>query len=176
MAKYFIDHRTGTTAKVVIVENEIGETGIDDRVLENAGFEVKSMFAGCVCCTLSGELVVNYRNIIKEINPDYIIMEATGVAYPVSIKETLVRNLNLDCKICCITDAKRWLRLLKPMGAMIKDQLEDADLILINKTDLVDTDTLAAVDKSLKALNDRATYFQVSAKEAIDDTIWNVLL
>jgi len=176
MAKYLVGDTVDKEAKVVIVENEIGEVGIDDRVLKNEGYKVQGMFSGCVCCTMSGELVINIHNIHKNMDPDYIIMEATGVAYPNSIKEMLVESLKLDCKICCITDAKRWMRLLKPMESMIKNQLEEADIILVNKIDIVDKDTLDKVDESLKTFNDTAKYFHVSAMQKIDDAIWSELI
>jgi len=176
MARYLVGDTVEKEAKVVIVENEIGEVGIDDRVLKNEGYKVQGMFSGCVCCTMSGELVVNISNIRKNLNPDYIIMEATGVAFPSSIKEMLVGSLNLDCKICCITDAKRWKRLLIPMGSMIKDQLDGADIILINKIDIVDKETLNAVDESLRTFNDKAKRFHVSAMQKIDDSIWSELI
>lgn len=176
LAKYLVGGGTDRPAKLVIIENEIGETGIDDKVLSGAGYEVQGLFSGCVCCTLSGELVNSFRKIIKDIAPEYLVMEATGVAAPANIKETLARNLNLDCKICCVTDAKRWPRLLNAMKNMVRDQLDAADLILINKTDLVDADTLAAVEESLKTYNNQAGYFQVSAKAKIDDSVWQALL
>jgi G3E family GTPase len=160
---------------VVILENEIGEVGIDDQVLENAGYEVRGMFSGCVCCTMSGELAINMGRIIRDIHPDYIIMEATGVAYPRNIKETLEAALHLDCRICCIADAKRWQRLLLPMAYLIQTQLEGADLILINKIDLVDDQTLKAVEASLRGVNGQAKYFYVSALQPMDTTIWETL-
>jgi G3E family GTPase len=176
MAKYLVGFQADKPAKVVILENEIGEVGIDDRVLENAGYAVRGMFSGCVCCTMSGELAINMHRIQKEMNPDYVIMEATGVAYPLNIKETLAESLHLDCKICCIADAKRWQRLLKPMEYLIKTQLEAADVLLINKIDLVDDHTLEAVEQSLRAVNDTAKYFRVSALQPIDTAVWNELL
>ena len=176
LAKYLVGDTVDKEVKVVIVENEIGEVGIDDRVLKNEGYKVQGLFSGCVCCTISGELVVNISNIQREINPDFIIMEATGVAYPQSIEDMLVQSLKLNCKICCITDAKRWMRLLKPMGMMIQHQLEGADIILINKIDLVDQDTLNNVTTSVKSFNDNAKYYQISAMQNIDDSIWSELI
>jgi hypothetical protein len=66
LAKYLTGGGTDRKVKLVIIENEIGETGIDDKVLSGAGYEVQSLFSGCVCCTLTGELVSSFRKIIKE--------------------------------------------------------------------------------------------------------------
>ena len=71
--------------KIVILENEIGEIGVDDQVLRGAGYEVKGMCSGCVCCTMAGELPMNVRTIQRDLNPDWIIMEATGVAFTADI-------------------------------------------------------------------------------------------
>ncbi|GHU96749.1 hypothetical protein FACS189483_00600 [Spirochaetia bacterium] len=164
------------TAKVVIIENEIGEVGIDDRVLEASGLQVQGLFSGCVCCTLSGELVTTLRQIKETINPKYLIMEATGVAYPQTIREVLDEAFtNLDCTICCITDAGRWQRLSTALENVIRPQLSGADLILINKIDLVDAAAFTAVETSIRAINGQAACFPVSALKPVDTAIWDRL-
>ena len=82
--------------KIVILENEIGEIGIDDQVLRGSGYEVKGMFSGCVCCTMAGELPTNVKTIEKDLNPDWIIMEATGMAFPQNVKENLADTLGIS--------------------------------------------------------------------------------
>ena len=93
MARYLAGENPEHKAKVVILENEIGEVSIDDKVLENGGFEVETMFSGCVCCTMAGELVTNVYQIVNRLDPEWIIMEATGVAYPLNIKENLEQSV-----------------------------------------------------------------------------------
>lgn len=176
MAKHIIAEKTDKLSKVVIVENEIGEVSVDDKVLRNTGYKVETMFSGCVCCTMSGELAAGISDIIRELNPDWIIMEATGVAYPVNIKEILMESLDIDSRICCVIDAKRWKRLLKPMEMLLKDQLREADAILINKVDAVDAATLKEVELSAKTFNNSAKYFHISAAEGIDDGLWQEIL
>ena len=110
-------------ANIVILENEIGEISVDDKVLKGSGYQVKGLFAGCVCCTLAGELPSAVRQIEREINPDWIIMEATGVAFPYNIKENVENALGISCKIVCLTDAQRWKRLFR---AICKDRLQAA--------------------------------------------------
>ena len=91
MARYLAGRNPDKQTKVVILENEIGEVSIDDKILKSGGFEVQTMFSGCVCCTMAGELMGNICQIMERFDPDWIIMEATGVAYPRRIKENLVR-------------------------------------------------------------------------------------
>ena len=84
LARYMVEKRG--IKKVVLLENEVGEVGVDDKVLKGAGYQVKNMFAGCVCCTLSGSLPLTIKEIQAQLNPDLIIMETTGMAFPLEIK------------------------------------------------------------------------------------------
>lgn len=177
LAKYIIGNDTDNPTKVVVIENEIGEVSIDDKILRSGGYEVANMFSGCVCCTMSGELVIGLHNIIRDLNPELIIMEATGVAYPNNIKETITESLpEISCNITCVTDAKRWKRLLKPMEMLLKDQLSGAEVILINKVDMVDEETLTEVEASIKTFNDTARFFKISANGTINEEVFAAML
>ena len=81
LARYLVDNEKNSFSevKVAIIENEIGDVGIDDKVIVNQGFSVTNLFAGCACCSLSGELVYNIKTIQKELNPEWLIIEATGI-------------------------------------------------------------------------------------------------
>ena len=153
--------------QIVILENEIGEISVDDKVLAGAGYQVRGLFAGCVCCTLAGELPSSVKQIERDINPDWIIMEATGVAFPCNIKENLTGALGMECRIVCLADAKRWKRLNNAMANLLEYQLRDADLILVNKADLVDEATLAEVMDNVRAYNGTAKIAATCANEAI---------
>ena len=174
LARYLVGDGPVDKPRVVIIENEIGEVGIDDKVLAGAGYDVKGLFNGCVCCTMSGELVYTLQKIEKNINPEYVIMEATGVADPDGIRKVLDEGYaaRLPIKICCIADASRWRRMLIPLGHIIKAQLDGAHVILINKTDLVDAAALAEVDASIKSFNGDAVIYHISALKPIDTAIW----
>lgn len=177
LAKCVVGDNPEQAAKVVIIENEIGAVSIDDKVLRSGGYEVANMFSGCVCCTMSGELVIGLHEIMRDLKPELIIMEATGVAYPHNIRETIMQSLpDVDCTVTCVTDAKRWQRLLRPMEMLLKDQLDAADVILINKVDLVDAETLTEVEASIKTFNDQAKFFKISAMEAIPAEIFAAML
>ena len=173
MAKYLVGKNPDKPAKVVILENEIGEVSIDDKILKNGGFNVETMFSGCVCCTMAGELTYNIHRLKQKLDPDWIIMEATGVAYPLRIKENLEEDMHIElCKIICVTDAKRWLRIQRAMGTFAHDQLDGADVIFINKIDMVDRYALLKVENSLRSYNANARIFHVSAISTIENTIW----
>lgn len=173
MARHLAGENPDNPAKVVILENEIGEVSIDDKVLESGGFEVKTMFSGCICCTMSGQLISNVYRIIENVNPEWIIMEASGVAYPRSIKENLEHSIRMDsCRVFCVADAKRWMRLKAAMSSFINDQLDNADVIFINKIDALDETALKEVEESVKSFNKTAKYFPVCAANTIDEKVW----
>lgn len=163
--------------KTVILENEIGQVGIDDRVLAGAGYQVRGMFAGCVCCTMAGELPLTVKAIEQDMAPDWIIMETTGMAFPQNVKENLSDTLGIDARICCLTDAKRWPRLLKPMEHLLPLQLKEADVVLINKIDLVDEEAMDAVRESVTGFCAPETeIFPVSINSGIDIDILDRIL
>ena len=163
--------------KTVILENEIGKVGIDDRILSGAGYSVRGMFAGCVCCTISGELTLTVQAILRDIDPQWIIMETTGMAFPQNVKENLSDTLGIDARICCLVDAKRWPRLLKPMEHLLPLQLKEADVVLINKIDLVDAGALDEVRESAAGFcGPAARIFPVSTNGRLDESILSCIL
>ena len=174
LAKHLVESRG--IRNVAILENEIGQVGIDDQLLRSTGYEVKGLFSGCVCCTMAGELLVNVRMLQRDLNPDWIIMEATGVAMPNTIKESLKEKLDIDAQVVCLADAKRWGKLLKAMSQVITMQLQGADVVLVNKIDLVDGESLATAKASIRAINETARIETCSAIEAVDTALLDRIL
>lgn len=163
-------------ARVVVIENEIGEVGIDNQVLGANGYKVENMFSGCICCTMGGEIADNVKRIQNDISPELIIIEASGVGYPFNIKENILKALDVKCKICCVIDAKRWRRLIVPMGMILKDQLREVDIIIVNKTDLVEKSEIEYVTDTAKEFNSSAEYFYASAAQGLNYEIIGKLL
>jgi G3E family GTPase len=154
--------------QVVIIENEIGDVGVDDKLLRSQGFEVKNLFSGCACCTSSGYLLSDIMKIQKEMNPRWIIIEATGVAYPSQIKETVESNLRVPVQVLAIADAYRWARLKRAMPSLLEAQLDGADMILLNKVDLIDEETAERVVDDLRAINKEAPIQKTSGICAVE--------
>ncbi len=161
---------------IVIIENEIGELSIDDKVLRGYGYEVRGLFSGCVCCTLAGELPVAINKIESELNPDWVIMEATGLAFPGSIRATLENQLDMHCKICTLADAKRWKRINTAMPQLVEGQIESADVVLVNKVDLVDEETVNAVIDDVRKINSSAAVSAMNASGEIPTGIFEEVL
>ena len=162
--------------KVVILENEGGEEGIDDKLLRGNGYRVENLFSGCACCTLSGELLTAVHNIQEQMKPDWLILETTGLAYPHLIQKNLADSMHLTSRICVVTDASRWEHLLTPLHQLISGQLTNADTVLVNKTDLVTSDLLNKMEQQISEINPHPKIFQTSANQPVSHSIWDFVL
>lgn len=149
LARY-LSARTSGENRIVIVENEIGQVSIDDKLLSAQGYRVETMFSGCACCTIRGQVEFAIRDIIRDLDPEYILFEASGVANPGDIRSNLKDRLGLDSRICTLVDAKRWPALAKGARPFLESQLHGADVVLVNKIDKVTQATLEQVKESLR--------------------------
>jgi G3E family GTPase len=143
--------------RLAVLMNEFGEIAIDSRVLEGENLRVVELAGGCVCCELTGEFEAAVNEIIERFQPEMIVVEATGVAEADALAYEVQDNLpqlRLD-SVIHIIDA--FASLEHPeVGYTARSQLQQADLILVNKTDLVDPAALGAVDDQVRKYNDRA--------------------
>ncbi len=177
LARYIVDNATSDKAvKVMILENEIGEVGIDDAFLRGGGFQVDNLFAGCACCTVSGELVSAANKIMAEYDPEWLIVETTGLAYPVKIQENLHYAMKIDARIGVLVDASRWSRLRIPMENLFAGQIIGSDAVIINKTDLVSPDVVDSVEKDIREFYDGCKIYRASALGSIDNAVWKGVL
>ena len=177
LARYLVDSsRSGSVYKVVILENEVGREGIDDKLLRGNGFNVENLFNGCACCTLAGELVSAAYEIEKEYAPDWLIVETTGLAYPGLIQDNLSAGIGMDSRVCTVVDVSRWKRLMNAMRELFVGQTERADVILMNKTDLVSEQVLNDVERDIAKMNPDAVRIATSAVGHVEDYIWVVVL
>ncbi|MCQ4745200.1 cobalamin biosynthesis protein P47K [Blautia coccoides] len=177
LARYLVDSsRSGSVYKVVILENEVGREGIDDKLLRGNGFNVENLFNGCACCTLAGELVSAAYEIEKEYAPDWLIVETTGLAYPGLIQDNLSAGIGMESRVCTVVDVSRWKRLMNAMRELFVGQTERADVILMNKTDLVSEQVLNDVERDIAKMNPDAVRIATSAVGHVEDYIWDVVL
>lgn len=177
LARYLVDSsRSGSVYKVVILENEVGRKGIDDKLLRGNGFNVENLFNGCACCTLAGELVSAAYEIEKEYAPDWLIVETTGLAYPGLIQDNLSAGIGMESRVCTVVDVSRWKRLMNAMRELFVGQTERADVVLMNKTDLVSEQVLNDVERDIAKMNPDAVRIATSAVGHVEDYIWDVVL
>lgn len=143
--------------KIAVLMNEFGEIAIDSKIIKGMNVEMAELAGGCVCCSLIGEFEAAVDEIIDRVDPEFLILETTGIAEPdaliVDVQESLPR-IRLD-GIITIVDADMMLRF-PHLGKTTKMQIEDADLILLNKIDLVSKDELSLIEQKLGSINQRA--------------------
>ncbi|MDK2943110.1 MAG: hypothetical protein PWP56_2623 [Acetobacterium sp.] len=176
LARYLVEQSSvDSQTRVAIIENEIGQIGIDDKVIRSGGYEVRDIFSGCVCCSLNSDLISGIQEISKNAAPEWLIIEATGVAFPDKIAESLAENLELESRIVTLVDAKRWQRIRVPLANLIEGQLSQAHLILINKTDLIEQAQLEEIKEELGKLNNQAQIFPISGINPLTEDVLKVI-
>ena len=161
--------------KVVIIENEIGEVGIDDQFLRGSGYKVDNLFDGCACCTVSGELMTSIIKIRDDMDPEWIIVEATGVAFPTSMQESMKQAIDYDSIICILVDASRWMRLRIPLATMLIEQIKGSNTVLINKIDLVEDDVVTEIQRDIQEIEPNTKVLPISAIGEVDHVIWRTV-
>ena len=144
--------------KYAVIVNEFGEIGIDNDLIIGADEEVFEMNNGCVCCTVRGDLVRILEGLMKRKGKfDAIIVETTGLADPAPVAQTFFvdedvqKNARLDA-VVTVADAK-WLSDRLKDAPEAKNQIAFADVIVLNKTDLVSKPELAEVEARIRAIN-----------------------
>lgn len=172
LARYLVEHTADSTMPVVILENEISENGVDNQLLSRSNFTVENMFSGCICCTSAGQLSTTIQVIEYNYHPEWLIIEATGMAYPDSILETIRRDLHREASVLAVVDTKRWRRTRIAMEQFITAQLCGADVILMTKIDAVDACVVEDVKKQVKEYAPECGIFPICAIEPIGDDFW----
>ncbi|MBK9620794.1 MAG: GTP-binding protein [Candidatus Obscuribacter sp.] len=158
--------------RIAVVENEFGEIGIDNALVVNAEEEIFEMNNGCICCTVRGDLIRILGNLMKRRDKfDYILVETTGLADPAPVAQTFFVDdevqdaLELD-GIVTLVDAKHVLMHLDS-SSECKEQVAFADVILLNKTDLVTEDELDRLETRIRSMNAMAKIHR--SKDAVVD-------
>lgn len=139
IAKYITENKRETVA---LIENEIGEAGIDDKLLADSGLQVKPLFGGCVCCQITSDLITAVREINETIKPDWLMIEMTGLAIPGKIAQLINEYCNFytGFKTITIVDMARWPELKEVLGPLVTGQVEKTDFVIINKSDIAGDD------------------------------------
>jgi G3E family GTPase len=144
--------------KYAVIVNEFGEIGIDNDLIIGADEEVFEMNNGCVCCTVRGDLVRIVEGLMKRRGKfDAIILETTGLADPAPVAQTFFVDEDVQNKarldaVVTVADAK-WLSERLKDAPEAKNQIAFADVIVLNKTDLVSKAELAEVEARIRAIN-----------------------
>ena len=146
--------------KVVLIENEFGEIGIDGGFLQEAGINITEMNSGCICCSLVGDFSKALKQVSAQYQPDRIIIEPSGVGKLSDVIKA-VKNANLDDvelnAFCTVVDASKCKMYMKNFGEFFNDQVENASCIILSHTDKASEEKLATAVELLKGRNYAAT-------------------
>lgn len=154
--------------KVGIIVNEIGDIGIDGDIINQYGFDSKEITSGCICCSLKVSLRNTIVTMIENYNPDILIIEPTGVAFPNQIKNEIeLMTIGVEYQIyplVVIVDSSRFKEIVKGLNKFFLNQLKDAEIILLNKIDLLDNYKIKLIRESLHQMNNNAKLITYSNK------------
>ncbi|WP_312667850.1 CobW family GTP-binding protein [Tissierella praeacuta] len=155
--------------KVVIIENEFGEVGIDGELIKESGLEVKEINSGCICCSLTGDFQKSIEEIIEKINPSRIIIEPSGVGQLSEIikacKTETLKNLTQINMLITVVDVERFSLYISNFGEFYKDQIKNARTILLSRTKGISRENIEFVTKEIQKLNIRCNIVSTPWKE-----------
>ena len=162
--------------KVVLIENEFGEIGIDGGFLQEAGIQITEINSGCICCSLVGDFSAALKKVMQEYAPDRIVIEPSGVGKLSDVIRAVERAELENAVINSFTtvvDAKKCKMYLKNFGEFFGDQIDHAACIALSHTDLVTEDKLAECVELLKNHNAKCTIIttdwkNLSGKQIMD--------
>lgn len=165
--------------RIAVIENEFGEIGIDDALVVNADEEVFEMNNGCICCTVRGDLIRILGNLMNRRDKfDHILVETTGMADPGPVAQTFFvddeirAQLQLDGIITVVDAHHVWLHLED--SSEVGEQIAFADVILLNKTDLVEPARLDELETRIRKMNSLARIHRTVNAEVDIPTVMNV--
>lgn len=145
--------------KVVLIENEFGEIGIDGSFLKDAGIEIKEMNSGCICCSLVGDFSEALTKVLHEYAPERIIIEPSGVGKLSDVIQAITALDNEDIKLnalVSVVDGQKCRVYMKNFGEFFNNQVEYANTIVMTRTDkITDFQMLECIDL-LRQINDKA--------------------
>jgi len=148
--------------KVVVLVNDFGQAGIDGEIFSAGGIEAIELPSGCICCTLKFDLMTTLRKIRDTLTPDHLMIEPSGVASPSCVLESLDALGMKPVSVIGIVDATEFVEFHESgmYGAFFEDQIVNSDVVLVNKTDLVDIEMTEKTVRLIETMNSLAVIFK----------------
>lgn len=153
----FIEFHLAHNRLVGVIQNEIGETGVDANLLEGED-SVLALDAGCVCCSLAGSLTRGLRQLNSTLSPEFVVLETTGLANPMNMVDEFLEIADLAelHAVVTIVDASRYHKNLQASD-VAQQQIIAADTVILNKCDLINDDDRISIESHVRTLNSRAS-------------------
>ncbi|AUM91172.1 GTP-binding protein [Clostridium botulinum] len=165
--------------KIVIIENEFGEVAIDGDLIKKEGFDVFELRSGCICCMMKQDFEDSLQKVIEEYKPDRIIIEPTGISSLSQLLDILEKDnfkdkININ-RVITVVDSTSYLEEKDAFGEFYMDQVENAEILIVSKTQMVDKSTLKKVKESLRECNKKANIKTLAFEEFNKEYILNFL-
>ena len=165
--------------KVVLIENEFGEIGIDGGFLKESGIQINEMNSGCICCSLVGDCNAALKEVLAQYEPDRIIIEPSGVGKLSDVMKAVQRvvdgeNVVLNSHIT-VADVKRAKMYIKNFGEFYKNQVEFASTIILSRTQDVKEDKLEKTIELIRTLNDKSPIVTTPWEDITGEQILEVM-
>ena len=164
--------------KIAVIVNEFGEVGIDHQLVVNADEEIFEMNNGCICCTVRGDLIRIISNLMRRRDKfDHLVIETTGLADPAPVIQTFfvddaVREQATLDAVVTVVDAKHIVQHWDADEAL--EQIAFADIVMLNKTDLVTVDELDQLETRIRSMNAFAKIYRTQDSQIEMDNILGV--
>ena len=161
--------------KVVLIENEFGEIGIDGGFLKEAGINITEMNSGCICCSLVGDFAQALKQVVEEFHPDHIIIEPSGVGKLSDIRSA-IENTSKECdleigSLVTVADVKKVRMYMKNFGEFYNNQVESAGTIILSRTQNADKNKIDEAISMIRSKNPDATIITTPWDELSGKTI-----
>ena len=148
-------------SKVVLIENEFGEIGIDGGFLKDAGIEIKEMNSGCICCSLVGDFGTSLKEVMKTYQPERILIEPTGVGklsdVMKAVQDVIDEHEVVLNSAVAVVDASKCKMYIKNFGEFFINQIEHAGTIILSRTGNISEDKLKKAVELIREHNTKAT-------------------
>ena len=165
--------------RLVLIENEFGEIGIDGGFLKDAGVEITEMNSGCICCTLVGDFSKALQKVLADYTPDRVIIEPSGVGKLSDVVKAIEgvkdeADIEIDGRIT-VVDGKKAKIYLKNFGEFFNNQVEHASTIVISRTQMMTDEKVEECVHMLREKNAEATIISTSWEELGKDAVLHAL-
>jgi G3E family GTPase len=157
--------------RAAIIVNEIGEIGIDNQLMRQLDLDVWELLSGCICCTLSSDLVITLQKLDAAYSPDLVIVESSGAANPSNVRSALPYYHGRpfqSLSTVSILDPLRLQMLIEVMTPLITSQIQYADLVIVNKIDLATPDEIAYACRTVQEINPEARVICTQARPRLE--------
>ncbi len=165
--------------KIVLIENEFGEVGIDGGFLKDAGIEITEMNSGCICCSLVGDFGKNLKEVLEKFHPDRILIEPSGVGKLSDVMKSVIdlekeQDVKLNALVT-VVNATKASKQMKAFGEFFNNQIEFATTVVLSRSQNATPEQLEFCVKQIQALNEKAAVITTPWTEISGEAILKVI-